>query len=95
VDRSGKEKEERIMDKVGRCPICGGKTSVKAVDVTENVEKRLVLIRKVQAEVCLQCGERMYSEGTMRKLDSLLQRVREGSAKPKKETKVEVYALTQ
>ncbi len=50
--RVDRPEEEKAMEKVGKCPICGGKTSLKRVDVTESVGKRLVLIRKVKAEVC-------------------------------------------
>ena len=86
--------EEKIMRKVGMCPICGGKTSIKRVDVTESAGKRLVLIKKVEAEVCSQCGERMYSVATMQRLDSLMQKVKAKSAKPDSKRQVEVYALS-
>lgn len=61
MDRS---QEEKVVRKIGKCPICGGRTTMKRVSVTESAGKRLVLIKKVEAEVCSQCGERMYSENT-------------------------------
>jgi YgiT-type zinc finger domain-containing protein len=88
-----RSKEEKVM-KVGKCPICGGKTAVKRVDVTESIEGKLVLIKSVEAEVCSQCGERLYSASTMRKLDSLIERVKSGSAKPDGKKEIKVYALS-
>ena len=48
-----------------RCPICGGEL------VEKEVEKLLrggvhVAVVKVRAEVCLHCGERLYSHETIR-----------------------------
>ncbi|MBI2184263.1 MAG: type II toxin-antitoxin system MqsA family antitoxin [Thaumarchaeota archaeon] len=80
--------------RAGKCPICGGKTTMKRVDVTESVGNRLVVVKSVEAEVCTQCGERLYSESTMRKLDSLMQKVKSGSAKPESKRELEVYALS-
>ncbi len=47
-----------------KCPICGGEV------VTKKVEKLLrggnnTAIVKVAAEVCLHCGERLYSKETI------------------------------
>lgn len=47
------------------CPICGGDL------VEKEVEKLLrggsnTAVLKVKAEVCLECGERLYSESTIR-----------------------------
>ncbi len=79
--------------KLGICPICGGNTVRKRVDLTESVRSRLVVIRSVKAEVCSQCGERLYSQGEMQKIDAFLQKVKKGSVKPKSRKEVEVYLL--
>lgn len=79
--------------KLGICPICGGKTVRKRVDLTESVKGRLVVIRSVKADVCSQCGERLYSEDEMQKIDAFLQKVKKGSVKPKSRKEVEVYSL--
>ena len=34
----------------------------KSVDLTESIKGKIVIIKKVKAEVCLQCGECLYSE---------------------------------
>ncbi len=80
--------------KLGICPICGGETVRKRVDLTETVKARLVVIRSVNAEVCSQCGERLYSENEMQKIDAFLQKVKRGSVKPKSRKEVEVYLLS-
>jgi len=48
-----------------KCPICGGELGEK------EVEKLLrggihTAVLKVRAEVCLHCGERLYSQETVR-----------------------------
>ncbi|NJL22678.1 MAG: YgiT-type zinc finger protein [Leptolyngbyaceae cyanobacterium SM1_3_5] len=52
------------------CPICGGKM------VEKEVQKLLyggihMAVVKVQAEVCLECGERLYSQGTVRRFEEI------------------------
>lgn len=53
-----------------KCPICGGEMTKK------NVEKLLhggndTAIIKVEAEVCLHCGERLYSVETVHKFEDV------------------------
>jgi YgiT-type zinc finger domain-containing protein len=79
--------------KLGICPICGGKTVRKHVDLTESIKNKFVIIKKVKAEVCSQCGERLYSEAEMRKIDAFLKKVKNGSIKPKTKREAEVYSL--
>ncbi len=53
-----------------KCPVCGG-------DVVEKeVEKRIrggmhTAVLKVQAEVCLHCGERLYSRETVSRFEQI------------------------
>jgi YgiT-type zinc finger domain-containing protein len=53
-----------------RCPICGGEL------VEKEVEKLLkggvnTAVLAVTAEVCLQCGERLYPEETVRRFEQI------------------------
>ncbi len=53
-----------------RCPVCGGEL------VEKQVEKLLrggihVAVVNVSAEVCLHCGERLYSEQTVRRFEEI------------------------
>jgi len=52
------------------CPICGGDL------VEKEVEKILrggvhTAVLKVRAEVCLHCGERLYSQETVRRFEEI------------------------
>ena len=52
------------------CPVCGGQL------VEKEVEKLLrggvhTAVLKVRAEVCLRCGERLYSEQTVRRFEEI------------------------
>jgi YgiT-type zinc finger domain-containing protein len=52
------------------CPVCGGEI------VERDVEKLLrggvhVAVVTVHAEVCLRCGERLYSEETVRQFEQI------------------------
>ncbi len=51
-----------------KCPVCGGEM------VEKNVEKLLrggvhTAVLLVHAEVCLRCGERLYSEDTVKNFE--------------------------
>ena len=53
-----------------KCPVCGGEL------VKKEVEKLLrggtnVAVLKAQAEVCLRCGERLYSQEAVRHFEQI------------------------
>ena len=53
-----------------KCPVCGGEL------VEKEVEKLLrggnnTAVLKVHAGVCLRCGERLYSQATVRKFEEI------------------------
>jgi len=53
-----------------KCPVCGGDL------VEKEVEKLLrggdhTAVVKVEAQVCLHCGERLYSEQTVRRFEEI------------------------
>ena len=58
------------MKSFEKCPICAGEL------VEKEVEKLLkggvnTAVLKVTAEVCLQCGERLYPEETVRRFEQI------------------------
>jgi YgiT-type zinc finger domain-containing protein len=67
-----------------KCPVCGGEL------VEKEVEKLLrggvhTAILKVCAEVCLRCGERLYSQEMVRRFEEIrakLERQDTGDFKP-------------
>ena len=53
-----------------KCPICGGELTEKEVEkLLRGGDYTAVL--KVQAEVCLHCGERLYAEETVRLFEQI------------------------
>ena len=53
-----------------RCPVCGGEV------VEKDVEKLLrggmhTAVLTVSTEVCLRCGERLYSQETVRRFEGI------------------------
>ena len=64
------EKEKAEMRPFEKCPVCGGDL------VKKEVEKLLrggdhTAVVKVEAQVCLHCGERLYSEQTVRRFEEI------------------------
>ena len=47
-----------------RCPVCGGELIGKEVDKLLRGQDKLAVVT-VEAEVCLRCGERLYSQETV------------------------------
>jgi YgiT-type zinc finger domain-containing protein len=61
---------EKAMKSFEKCPVCGGEL------VEKEVEKLLrgganTAVMKVRADVCLHCGERLYSEETIRHFEEV------------------------
>ncbi len=57
-----------------KCPVCGGELAEK------DVEKLLkggihTAVLKVRADVCLRCGERLYSVETVRRFEQIRQKL--------------------
>lgn len=53
-----------------KCPVCGGEMVEKEVEKLLRGGIHIAAI-KVQAEVCLQCGERLYSQETVRRFEEI------------------------
>jgi YgiT-type zinc finger domain-containing protein len=63
------------MTALEKCPVCGGEL------VQKEVEKLLrgggnTAAARVQAEVCLQCGERLYDQDTVRCFERIRERLK-------------------
>lgn len=62
------------MNPFDKCPVCGGEL------VEKEVEKLLkggihTAVLKVRADVCLRCGERLYSVETVRRFEQIRQKL--------------------
>ncbi len=69
MDRLQSEEEMNSMP-FERCPVCGSDL------VEKEVEKVLrggvnTTVLKVSAELCLRCGERLYSQDTVRRFERI------------------------
>ena len=53
-----------------KCPICGGEIVEKQVDKLLRGGSNSAVLT-VQADVCLHCGERMYSEDTIKQFETI------------------------
>ena len=53
-----------------KCPVCGGEIIKKEVDKILRGGNNTAVVR-VEAEVCLHCGERLYSPEVIRKFDKI------------------------
>ena len=59
-----------------KCPVCGGQLEDK------EVEKLLqggvdTAVMKVRAEVCLHCGERLYSQETVKRFEEIRRKLKQ------------------
>ena len=69
MDRLQSEEEMNSMP-FERCPVCGSDLVEKKVEkVLRGVVNTAVL--KVSAEMCLRCGERLYSQETVRRFERI------------------------
>ncbi len=53
-----------------KCPICGGDIIEKEVEKLLRGEKDTAIVR-VMADVCLHCGERLFSEETVSRFEQI------------------------
>ncbi len=53
-----------------KCPVCGGEVIEKEVEKLLRGGIHTATI-KVQAEVCLRCGERLYPQETVRRFEQI------------------------
>ncbi len=79
--------------KIGTCPLCGGKTKEDVVEVHETLNGEMYILRGVKAEVCTQCGERMYSRDEIRKIESIRDNIKKRLIKPIEVRQVSVVGV--
>ena len=60
-----------------QCPVCGGGVVEKEVEKLLRGGVNTAVIR-VRAEVCLRCGERLYSQETVRRFEQIRQMLERG-----------------
>ncbi len=55
-----------------KCEFCDGKTKAKNVKRQHWLNKKLYIVENVQADVCIDCGERYFHAKTLDALDEYL-----------------------
>lgn len=56
------------------CELCGGHTVSRKVKRQHWLDGKLYIVENVDAEVCLECGERYFHATTLDAIDDLLRR---------------------
>jgi YgiT-type zinc finger domain-containing protein len=70
MDKLAKEKMMKLTKPFDKCPVCGGELEEKEVEKLLRGGVNTAIIR-VRAEVCLHCGERLYSQETVRLFEEI------------------------
>jgi YgiT-type zinc finger domain-containing protein len=63
-------KEEELMKPFEKCPVCGGDLIEKEVEKIVRGGLHTAVLR-VQADVCLHCGERLYPQEAVRRFEAI------------------------
>jgi len=79
--------------KLDLCPICGGRTREKIVDVLENLNGTMAVIQGIRAEVCVQCGERLYAEGEMRRIEDARRKIKNKELSPVRLEEIPIFQV--
>ena len=70
------------------CPVCSSSRSrVELVEETFKIDGRHVLVDRIPAQICRQCGERSFSRETTEKVRRLVR----GSESPRESVTMPVY----
>jgi YgiT-type zinc finger domain-containing protein len=54
------------------CPICGGKKTKGKTTFSADLGSGVVVVRKVEATICSQCGEEWIDDATARQLEEIV-----------------------
>ena len=70
------------------CPVCNSNQSrVELVEETFKIDGRYILVDRIPAQVCRQCGERSFSRETTEKVRRLVR----GGESPRESVSMPVY----
>ena len=60
------------------CPICGGNKTRGETTFTADLGSGIVVVRRVSATICSQCGEEWIDDATARRLEQVVNEARSG-----------------
>jgi len=87
--KSRYDREPRGFWERETCEYCGGPIVEKIIDLPRRVGNKYVLIKRVHAGVCKQCGSRYFAANVLKTIEELLKSRR----KPKRQISMSVYSL--
>ena len=58
------------------CPLCGGNKTTGETTFTAELGSGVVVVRRVRATVCAQCGEEWIDDATARRLEQVVKEAR-------------------
>ena len=70
MDKLAKEKMMKQTKPFEKCPVCGGELEEKVVEKLLKGGVDIATL-KVKADVCLHCGERLYSQETVKLFEEI------------------------
>jgi YgiT-type zinc finger domain-containing protein len=70
MDKLAKEKKMKHTKPFDKCPVCSGELAEKEVEKLLKGGVHTAII-KVKADVCLHCGERLYSQETVKLFEEI------------------------
>ncbi len=62
------------MKPFSKCPVCGGELVEKEVEKILRGGRHTAILQ-VKAEVCLHCGERLYSQQTVQQFEKIREKL--------------------
>jgi YgiT-type zinc finger domain-containing protein len=65
-----------MNSKTEPCPLCGGNKTSGETTFTAELGSGVVVVRRVRATVCSQCGEEWIDDATARRLEQVVQEAR-------------------
>ncbi len=77
----------RKNTKQNLCPLCGGRKKPGKTTYSMDLGTGVIVVRNVQAQICVRCGEEWIDNQTAQKLESIVEEART------KQRQVEVLAL--
>lgn len=64
---------------IKRCPFCGGEVHLVVKDLLVQAGNHAALLRREEIGECTECGEEFYPPATVRRMEALEERLRQGN----------------
>ena len=65
-----------MNSKTDQCPLCGGNKTMGETTFTADLGSGVVVVRRVRATICSQCGEEWIDDATARRLEQVVNEAR-------------------